>query len=78
MATFSLSTGSAKDFPTIQGKLESFATNVGDDEDARRMYRLAQSIKRIIHEQWDDAPRSSFQTTVTVTGTQVSIVIDKT
>ena len=77
MATYTLSTGSAKDFPTVMGKLRSFAGGIGDDEDTRRMYRLADRIKEIIREQWDDAPRSSFQTTVTVTASQVSIVIDK-
>lgn len=78
MATYTLSNGGAQDFPTFQGELEASAGGIGGDEDQRRAYRLARHIKQIVRDEWDDAPDSSFQTTVTVTASQIDIVIDKT
>lgn len=78
MATYTLSNGGAQEFPVFIDRLQASAGGVGGDEDQRRVYRLANHIKQIVRDEWDDAPDSSFQTTVTVTASQIDIVIDKT
>ena len=76
MATFTLSTGTPQDAPTVLGRLETFATNVDNDEDQRVAYEVANVIKDLVRSRFHALGLSAeYDVVCTVTDTVVDVVV---